>query len=180
MVKHDRSLEVLCTVLELKEKKKARYAEAMKTCRNRIGVETFKLLFDTETEHINRIRELYEGLKKGEVSQEACGLHLAESPDWRAVLGEITAGRRSEGGACPEDITAIEDSLRLEGSSIEFYKTHLKETDDPSDREFLQRVLDEEWERYKLLDDLRFYYVDTDRWFIEKNCPSLDDAGISA
>lgn len=170
MGKHDRTLEVICTVLELKEKKLAQYAAGMKACRTRIGVETFKLLHDTETEHINHISKMYEELKRGEASPDACRLHKAESPDWNAFLLEMTSGKPDR-ESYPEDIAAIEASLRMEGASIEFYKAELQDLADPVEREFLQHVLDEEWERFILLDDLRFYYVDSSRWFIEKGRP---------
>ena len=71
MEKQDKTLEMFCSVLEFKEKMKSLYAGAMKACSDQVGVETFKMLFDAETQHMNDIQKVYEELKKGKASPVA-------------------------------------------------------------------------------------------------------------
>jgi rubrerythrin len=177
MEKQDKTLEMFCSALELKEKKKALYAGAMKDCSNPVGVETFKMLVNAETQHMDEIQKVYEKLKKGKVSLDSCRLHPVKSADRNALIREITSQTPSMPKACLDDVAAIDAGLRMEDASIQFYTKQLKHTVDPLEREFLNRLIEEEGEHHKALADLRFYYVDPANWFMEKSHSSLDGAG---
>ena len=55
---------MFCTALELKKKKKTMYAAAMKARSDRVGAETFAMLADAETQHMDQIQKVYEKLQK--------------------------------------------------------------------------------------------------------------------
>ncbi len=177
MATRDKTLDLFCTILSMKEKKKALYAEAMKACPDQVGVETFKMLFDTEAEHINRIQSLYEAVKRGEVSPDACRFHPLDDTGRRGVLRRMSAEKRKMPKACFDDVAAIDTGLHMEDASITFYTEQREHAVDPFEREFLDRILEEEREHYKVLADLRFYYVDPEHWFMDKAGNNLDGAG---
>ncbi len=173
----DKSLELFCTAVRMKEKMKALYAEAMKSCPDQVGVETFKMLFDAEAEHINHIQDLYESLKRGEVAAGTCRFQPVDEAARRAVLRQMSSERRKMPKACFDDVAAIDAGLHMEDASITFYEEQRKHATDPLEREFVDRMLEEEREHYRILADLRFYYIDPEHWFMDKAGNNLDGAG---
>ena len=74
-------------------------------------------------------------------------------------------------------VAAIDTGLHMEDTSISFFSGHLEQASDEGERKFLGRLIEEEREHYRLLADLRFYYIDPEHWFMEKNKTGLDGAG---
>ncbi len=180
MEKQDKTLELFCSALELKEKKKALYVGAMEACSDPVGVETFKMLVDAETQHMDEIQKVYEKLRKGKASPDACCLNAVKSAERNALIKQITSDKPSMPKACLDDVAAIDGGLRMEDASIEFYTKQLEHSVDPLEREFLNRLIEEEREHHKALADLRFYYVDPEHWFMEKSHSGLDGASAVA
>ena len=180
MEKQDKTLEMFCTVLEFKGKMKSLYAGAIKACSDPVGVETFKMLLDAETQHMDDIQKVYEELKKGKTSPDACRLNSVKNTDRNALIRKIISETKGIPKACLDDVAAIDTGIDMENASIRFYREQLEHADDPQAREFLTRIIQEEGEHYKALADLRFYYVDPANWFMEKSHSGLDGAGAFA
>lgn len=173
----DEALEMFCTAIEMKEKKRALYEDAMKICPDQVGIETFRMLRDAEVEHVKRIQELYEELREGKDWAATCKLHEFQSEDKQAVLRRIAEEHGKVPKACLDDVVAIETGLRFENASIDFFENRLKKATQDIERDFLERMIAEEREHYILLADLKFYYVDPEAWFMEKGRARLDGAG---
>ncbi|MGA7875176.1 MAG: hypothetical protein WCA08_05895 [Desulfoferrobacter sp.] len=173
----DEAFEMFCTAMEMKEKKKALYEDAMSTCPDQVGIETFRMLRDAEAEHLKQIHETYEELKKGKVWADACKYHPVEDEDKKAILRKIAEEHGKMPRACLDDVVAIETGMKLENSSIDFFQKQLQGSMDPLEREFIDRMLVEEREHYILLADLKYYYTDPESWFMEKSRARLDGAG---
>ncbi|MDY0041662.1 MAG: hypothetical protein RBS57_15220 [Desulforhabdus sp.] len=173
----DEALEMFCTVMEMKEKKKALYEDAMSTCPDQVGIETFRMLRDSEVQHLKHVQETYEEIKKGKVWADACKYHQAEDEDRQALLRRIAEEHGKMPRACLDDVVAIETGLQLENSSIVFLQKQAEISKDQMAREFIDRLLTEEREHYILLADLKYYYVDPEAWFMEKSRSRLDGAG---
>ena len=175
-----KTLDAFCTAIEMKESKRALYENAMKTCPDQVGIETFRMLKDSEADHLKRIQEVYEELQKGKVSENACRFHGFDTEDKKVLLRKVAVERGKLPNACLDDVAAIETGIKLENASIEYFGKQLKQATDPIEREFLQRMIDEDREHHILLADLKFYYEDTGNWFLEKGRQVLDGAGGGA
>ena len=176
----DEALEMFCTAMDMKERKKTLYEDAMSTCPDQVGIETFRMLRDAEAEHLKQIHETYEELKKGKVWADACKYHPVEEEDEdkKAVLRKIAEEHGKMPKACLDDVAAIETGMKLENSSVDFFQKQLQGVlEDPVEREFIERMLVEEREHYILLADLKYYYTDPESWFMEKSKARLDGAG---
>lgn len=175
----DKGKDVFCAAREIKEKKKALYDEAARGCPDKVGIETFRMLKEAEEEHLRRIDALYEELGQGRLSPESCIFHSIDVEERKVLLRKIAdeQGRLPKG--CLDDVAAIETGLKLEDVAIEYFSKRLKEAMDPFERSFLERMIAEERVHYKLLADLKFYYVDPENWFLEKGRQRLDGAGSS-
>ena len=172
-----KTLDTFCTAIEMKEKKRALYEAAMKACPDQVGIETFKMLRDSEADHLKRIEEVFEKLKKGKVSADACRFHSFDTEDKKVLLRKVASERGKVPKACLDDVAAIETGIKLENATIDYFEKRLKQAADPIEREFLERMIAEEREHHILLADLKFYYVDTGNWFLEKGRQTLDGAG---
>jgi rubrerythrin len=111
------------------------------------------------------------------VSPDVCRLNSLKSADRNALMRVIISETPSMPKACLDDVAAIDAGIRMEDASIQFYRKQLESTVDPLEREFLNRIIEEEGEHHKALADLRFYYVDPANWFMEKSHSGLDGAG---
>jgi rubrerythrin len=176
----EKTLEMFCTTIEMKEKKKALYEDAMKACPDQVGIETFRMLMEAEDEHLKSIQGVYEELKQGKDWVLACKFHEFESEDRQTLLRKIAEEHGKMPRACVDDVVAIETGLKLENASIQFFTNRRKEATDPVEIEFVERMITEEREHYILLADLKFYYVDPEAWFMEKGRARLDGAGGSS
>jgi len=65
-------LEIMCTVVELKEKMKSFYTEAAGKCSDSVGAETFEMLRDAEQKHLDSLNGIYAELSKGPGDLDAC------------------------------------------------------------------------------------------------------------
>jgi len=171
------ALDMFCTAMEMKERKRTLYEDAMKACPDQVGIETFRMLRDAEQEHVQRIKDIYEELKKGKVWTGTCRLHTFEGEGKKTLLRKIAEEHGKVPQACVDDVAAIETGLKLENASIEFFENRLAQAVESVEREFLERMIAEEREHHILLADLKYYYLDPESWFIEKGRARLDGAG---
>jgi rubrerythrin len=177
MDRNEGLLEMFCTARSMKERKKALYEEAMKTCPDQVGIETFRMLRDAEDDHLKRITELYEQMKQGKDWVAACKLVSFESEDKQELLRRIAKEQEKVPKACVDDVVAIQTGMELENASIAFFEKRLPMASSHVEREFIDQVVAEEREHYILLADLRYYYADPESWFMEKGRARLDGAG---
>lgn len=169
-------LEIMCAAVDIKEKMKALYAEAAGKCGDRVGAETFEMLRNMEQKHLERLNEIYADLSKGQGDLDACRFYDFESTDSSKVIRKLKEKRKGLSKACLDDVAAIESGMELENKGIEFYLARLKEAVEPIEREFLNHMIAEERSHYIVLADLRFYYIDTEHWLMEKSKAGLDGA----
>ena len=169
-------LEIMCTTVEIKEKMKAFYADAAAKCDDRVGSRTFEMLRDIEQKHLEKLNAVYADLSKGSGDLDSCRFYEFEAPDKSQVLEKLKQKREAFPNACLDDVAVIESGMELENNSIEFFLARLKEAAEPVEREFLNHMIAEERSHYIVLADLKFYYLDTEHWFMEKAKTGLDGA----
>jgi rubrerythrin len=169
-------VEIMCAALDIKEKMKSFYSDAAGKCGDPVGAETFQMLKDMEQKHIERLQEIYADLSQGGSNSDACRFYDIEAPDRGVVLKKLKQKRETLSEACLFDVAAIESGMELENKGIEMYETWLKKASASAEREFLNHMIAEERSHYILLADLRFYYVDTEHWLMEKSKAGLDGA----
>lgn len=173
----DKILDMFCAAIALKDRKRSLYEEAMKTCPDQVGIETFGMLKTAEEEHLRHINNLYEEAKKGKVTTDACRFHEFAADDRKALLRRLAEQQGKVPKACLDDVAAIETGLALENESINFFVKAREGATDPVERDFLDRMIAGERQHHILLADLKFYYVDSENWFLEKGRQVLDGAG---
>jgi rubrerythrin len=171
--------EMFCAALELKEKKKLLYEGAMKSCTDAdsVGRETFRMLMDAEEEHSRRLQDVYEELKQGKDWEAACRYYPDQAEGVRVHFEKLAAEVAARPEACPDQVGAIDAGLEFEDASIRFFEKQLPRATEEGEREFIERMVVDEREHYRTLADLKYYYTDTEGWFMEKSRARLDGAG---
>jgi rubrerythrin len=172
----EKTLDIFCAAMAMKERKRSLYDEAMKSCPDPVGIETFRMLKAAEEEHVGRINALYEEAKKGAIAVDSCQFHEFKTEDKRAFLRRIADDQGKIPKACLDDVAAIETGLALENEAITLFDKQYSGATDSFERDFLERRIAEERQHVLMLADLKFYYVDTENWFLEKGHQMLDGA----
>jgi rubrerythrin len=173
---NDAFLAMFCTALEMKDRKKALYEDALKACPDQVGQETFRILRDAELDHVRQIQEVYEDLKQGKAWADACKFY-PEQENLKKAFHRIAQEQGQSGAVCADDVHALDTGMKLEEASMEFFGDQLKQAGDPLARQFLERLVHDEREHFMLLADLKFYYTDPEGWFMEKSKARLDGGG---
>ena len=169
-------LDIMCAALEMKEKMKSFYSDAAGKCGDQVGTETFQMLRDMEQKHLERLQQIYADLSKGGSTVDACRFYDIEAPDRAEVMRKLKQKRQAVPEACLDDVAAIESGMELESKGVDMFVARLKEASAPAEREFLNHMIAEERSHYILLADLKFYYLDTEHWLMEKSKAGLDGA----
>ena len=172
----DRSLHMLATALEKEEKGRDFYEKAASTCVNELGREIFKVLTLEEGIHIKRVKEIYDSLKGAK----------SWTGDWKKYnlpnenLQELFRERMVKLGpkvkAETSDLEAVDIGLGFEQGAIDFYEEVLTEAEDPLEREFIERMIQEERSHYASLSDMKLYLTNPQSWLAEMERHVLDGA----
>ncbi len=173
----NKTLDVFCDAVAMKEKKMALYEDAMKSCPDKVGVETFRMLKEAEADHLKSLQATYEELKAGKADLNACKLQDFGGEAKKADLRKIADEHGKMPKACLDDVAAISTGMKLEDESIKYLSERLKGSADPAEKQLLEKLVAEEREHFVMLSDLKFYYEDTENWFLEKGGNRLDGAG---
>ena len=174
----DKTLDMFCTAIALKEKKSSLYDEAAKSCPDPVGVETFRMLKAAEDDHLGRITAVYEEAKKGKVAADACQFHDFEAEDKKALL-------RKDRSTNKEKFEKPVSMMSLPLRPVWFLKmrplrslTNISQgAKDPVERDFLEQMIAEEREHHILLADLKFYYADTEELVPGERAPGAGWCG---
>lgn len=170
-------LDMFCQALDIKEKKKKLYEEAMQGCSDQVGRETFGLLMNAEMEHIRYLQEMYEDLKKGSDWSNACRYIPAEEQALKALYKRIEVVQPDLAEACSDEVMALDTGVQLEEACIRLFEEKWKASEDPEQKTFFERLAAEDREHRAVLEDLKYYYSDPQGWYMEKSGARLDGAG---
>jgi len=170
----ERSLQMLASALELEEKGRAFYEKAALECHNELGKEIFSLLKDYEISHAESIKKIYQSLEGGAAWSEEW---ISVQPvDDLPIVFKRLAEKHASHIKPASDLEALETGLELEESSIRFYDKHMIEASEPLEKKFIEQMLMEEREHFRILADMKFFYSDPEGWLMEKEHLQLDGA----
>jgi len=170
----DRSLKMLSTALELEEKGKTFYKEAVSTCQNKMGREIFQMLMKDEGLHMDRILKIYNSLKADQPWSEDWKSIKPDHKDLGVLFREMASAHGKNITANTSDLEALNMGIDLELRSITFYKENLKKAQDPLEQEFIEQMASEENSHHALLSDMKLYLSDPAGWFFEHEHTGLD------
>lgn len=170
----ERVLAMFDKALEMESKGRAFYKKAVDTCKNEVGREIFKMLMNDELVHMERIRKIYDSVKRGEgFSEEWKKMDLGHR-DLKEFFREIASAHGEDITTDTSDIEALSVGIDFEAKAVAFYKSHLEGATDPKEREFIEAMIQEENSHFAALQDMKYYLTDPAGWFSERERWGLD------
>ncbi len=168
-----RSQDMLCRALELAEEAVAFYAKSIAGCSQPLYQDVFKKLKADKEEQVGRITEIYNALGEGESWDNVCSLPPEDQLDAKTLFKKLAA-KHKPGKTPPTEIMAIDTAVDVEIKLLAFYEEKAKEAEDPTEREFVERMVQETRAHYIILNDMKYYYEDPEGWFMDKERITLD------
>ena len=169
------AISLLNSALQMEEKGKKYYDQAKVTCQNELGREIFGMLSDFELQHMDRIREIHDSLKKGEGWTEKA---LASTPPtaMTEVFRKMAKEKKDHIKAGTGDVEALGVGIEFESASVKFYQDWAQTASDAVEKKFLEMMVIEERDHLSLLSDMKLYYTDPESWYLQKDRASMDGA----
>ena len=164
--------EAINAGIKVEQEGRAVYEDAAKKTSHRFARAMFESLAGDEQRHEEWFRKLADDM--GVAGALTAGL----APD--AIVTRIRtlfSEMRSEIDAnapSADDIAVLDVALGLEEKSYEMYSQAAKTAEDPAVREVLEFIAAEENNHYRILDDLRLYLTDPEKWNIKEENPLID------
>ena len=167
-------LDILKTALTMEEKGYAFYNQAVNRSSNPLGQAMFGRLRDDELVHMERIKTIVEGFSKG-TDWKVDYDKLPSQPQptvemFRSLARAHSRNLKPDSG----DVEAIEVGLDFETKAVKFYEEHLAQAQDPLEREFILRMIEEEKDHRETCLELKRFYADPAAFFLELEHPHLD------
>ncbi|MFP4314933.1 MAG: ferritin-like domain-containing protein [Desulfovibrionales bacterium] len=167
--------DMLCDALEMAESRADFYTKAVNACEAGPGKEVFERLYEDEKAQIQRIKEIHENIVSGKAWADACSLPEEESVGGAAMFRSIV-DKYGKDHACTTEIGAIGTGLELQKASVDFFEEWLKKAQDPTEKKFVERMVQEERGHFMLLSDLQYFYEDPQGWSLKEDDQILDGA----
>jgi rubrerythrin len=162
------------------------YAEAARRSSDEQGRNMFNYLASMEEDHMRILLAEYEVAQQGKdwlPSEEALargkGLDIAHLP----ALGEVPEGvllppyifpPPEEAPGIQGDIAVLEYGLEMEERSYDLYKDGLEKSADPNAKEMYARLMKEENEHYRILQETHAYLSTNETWWDDWQRPFFE------
>ncbi len=169
----ERMQDWVCKALEMEEKGREFYDRVAQECSDSVGKEVFAMLRDDEVRHKRRIKEISEALESGSDWQNACRLQ-EDFGDAHQVFSRVVSGSAAQ--SCGDRPQALDTGIEFELALVDFYERALRDAEDSVEKEFLEKMVQEEKGHYILLSDMSYYYEDPEAWARDQGRGGLDGA----
>lgn len=172
----ERAIEMIEEALSMEEKGKKFYNDVIAKCDNKLGLEIFKTLMADEDVHVSRIRTIYESLNSGKGWTNEWKAFKADHQALKPMFRELARkyGKAMKGET--SDIEALGIGMDFERRSVEYYEGASKKAEDPIEKAFIAKMIEEEKGHHAVLADMKFYLTDPASWFREQERTGLDGA----
>lgn len=149
------------------------YLKASRESGNSAGKELLRSLASEETLHRRKFEKIYEAIRNKKE------WHRVEFPPdegkkLRAILDEATGGKVPTEKANKSELDAVQTAIGMEVKTYDFYKSQGKIAQYQAEKEFYEKLAEEEHQHHLVLLDYYEYLKDPAGWFVAKEHPSLD------
>ncbi len=167
------ALEALKFAIKFEKDGYSFYIKASKRTKNLVGKEMFKYIAEEEKRHIEKVKSIYEKLKKSDEwpkeSKKSSGKkkNISFENIFNKVKGEIVKILRVDSG----DVEALKIAKKMEIEGYKFYQKRAEKTDNPLEKVFYEQLVREESNHYEILENTYEYLSNPADWFSNKERP---------
>lgn len=164
-----RDLKILQAAIKMEEDGRRFYLKSGKTAKNAVAKKLLVSLADQELIHIERIKEVSDGLK-GDMDWNDFGKSISKDAKKKLVLvfRALSSAEKKKLKADPSSVEAIEIAMEKETKSYDYYDRQSKETDIRIAKVFYDRLKKEEEHHYELLEEAYSLLSDSASWFVKQ------------
>lgn len=167
-----RMLEALKRALKFEDDGVAYYEKAMEETSDPLALDILKTLRDEEVKHKGRIKRIYDGVSSGgSWVNEDPG---APMPTFENVFERM--GGKPASGTFQTEKAAMEHALEIESSGRGMYQNLASDAASDAERQFYERLADEENDHLQIIQDSLEYFEDPQGWFQKHERGTLDGA----
>lgn len=168
--------EVLEEALQLEKDGRDFYLKGLEIVKGNLGKEVLKRLADEELEHMDRIREGYDRIKKGEEFSTKSPEGIKKSS--REYFENIFTEAKKQIGDLishgDQEIDVLKTAMDLESKSHQFYVEQSKTMEDKKVKDFLDFLASEEYRHYNLLYNTLEYVSNPTEWYYQEEKPIFE------
>jgi len=164
-----KDLKVLEAAIKMEKDGRDFYLKSSKSAKNAVAKRLLASLADEELKHIDRIKEIHEGLKEdkdwadfGKVISKAAKAKL------RLVFRPLSGAEKKRLKADPSNLEALKISMKKERDSYDYYDRQSKDAGARIAKVFYDRLKKEEERHYELLEEAYSLLSDPASWFVAK------------
>jgi len=163
-----RDLKILQAAIKMEEDGRRFYLKSSKTAKNAVAKKLLVSLADQELTHIERIKEISDGLK-GDMDWSDFGRTISKGAKKKLALvfRPLSASEKKKLKADPSNVKAIEIAMGKETKSYDYYDKQSKETGIRIAKVFYDRLKKEEEHHYELLEEAYSLLSDSASWFVK-------------
>jgi len=171
----EKTTQALKKALQMEIEGQEFYHKAGQKSANSLAKKLFQHLVDEENVHIQKINEIYHGIKSkaGWPEKETTFKH---ERSLRGVFKEAIESIDREVKISASEIEALQTAMNMEDKSYTFYKSHAEEATSSVEKSFYQALTAEERGHYLTLLDSYEYLTDPQGWLTNKEHWGLDGA----
>jgi len=165
--------EALGIAIRMEQDGQKSYAEAAVRTRHPFGKEMFQSLAADERRHEQVFREMAdrEGVRPAAMDEiDRHGPIKRISAIFRSMAEEIERSVRPT----DDDTKVLVKAMELERRAFEFYTETAALAAEPTERDILRKIANEENEHYRLLDDTLLYLTSPEEWHLKEERPLID------
>lgn len=151
------------------------YREAGQKSDNPLAKKLFQHLVDEENVHIQKIKEIYQGIEnRAEWPEKETTFKYEMS--LRSVFKEAIENMDKEIKVSSSEIEALQTAMNMEDNSYSYYKSRAEEATSSAEKSFYQALTAEERGHYLTLLDSYEYLTDPQGWLTNTEHWGLDGA----
>lgn len=147
------------------------YKKAVDKTSHPFGKEMFLSLAKDEKRHLNVLQKILTDLNLSGFEE-----YFKETPRKKieTAFSKVKDEIKERIFASPDEMEVLKIGMEMESESIRFYEDVLKKTTNSKAKTFLKRLIPEEKDHYRILDNTHSFLEDSGKWFLWEERAILD------
>ena len=164
-----KDLKILEAAIKMEKDGRNFYLKSSRAAKNAAAKRLLVSLADEELKHIDRIKEIHEGLKEDrDWADFRKTISRTAKAKLRLVFRPLSSAEKKRLKADPSNLEALEISMKKEKASYDYYDRQSKDTGVRIAKVFYERLKKEEEHHYELLEEAYSLLSDPASWFVAK------------
>ena len=169
----ENTLAALKKAIQMEIDGKEFYRKASRESNNEIGKKLLETLSKEEDFHRRKFEEIYAGFEK-KMGWPTSEIEADSTNPLKTIFSEMTAEISTKKETLQTEIDTVQKAMDMENASRDFYTRQRENSVHEVEKQFYDKIADEERKHFMALLDYFEYLKDPAAWFVQKEHPSLD------